>query len=79
MSSEANTQSNGKSEKLSRRQKFLDVFPIISKELVGYVKGEGMPEDAVAWYEKVGGAPSCTLSPDCSARCDILLVFTIRV
>jgi hypothetical protein len=79
MSSEANTQSNGKTEKLSRRQKFLDVFPIISKELVGYVKGEGMPEDAVAWYEKVSGALSCTLSPDCPARRDIPLVFTVNV
>lgn len=47
--------SNGqtKADKAARKQKFLDVFPIISKELVGYVKGEGMPEDAVGWYEKV--------------------------
>jgi farnesyl diphosphate synthase len=42
-----------KTDKAARKQKFLDVFPIISKELVGYVQGEGMPEDAVSWYERV--------------------------
>lgn len=41
-------------DKAARRKRFEDVFPIIADELLGYVKGEGMPKDAVEWYEKVG-------------------------
>ena len=41
------------SDKLARRKRFEDVFPTIATELIDYVKGEGMPEDAVEWYHKV--------------------------
>jgi farnesyl diphosphate synthase len=41
------------SDKAARRKRFEDVFPIIADELLAYVKGEGMPQDAVEWYEKV--------------------------
>ncbi|WWD18966.1 hypothetical protein CI109_103423 [Kwoniella shandongensis] len=40
-------------EKAARRAKFENVFDQIAKELLEYVKGEGMPKDAVEWYEKV--------------------------
>jgi farnesyl diphosphate synthase len=40
-------------DKAARRKRFEDVFPIIADELLTYVKGEGMPKDAVEWYEKV--------------------------
>ncbi|WRT68274.1 uncharacterized protein IL334_005250 [Kwoniella shivajii] len=39
--------------KVARRAKFEAVFDVIAKELLDYVKGEGMPKDAVEWYEKV--------------------------
>lgn len=45
-------------DKAPRRKRFEDVFPIIADELLAYVKGEGMPEDAVTWYEKVSAHPS---------------------
>lgn len=35
------------------RQDFLNVFPLIVEELVSYMKGEGMPEDAIKWYRQV--------------------------
>jgi farnesyl diphosphate synthase len=41
------------SDKAARRQRFEDVFPVIAEELLGYVRGEGMPQDAVEWFEKV--------------------------
>lgn len=41
------------SDKAGRRKRFEDVFPVIAEELLGYVRGEGMPADAVEWYEKV--------------------------
>ena len=40
-------------DKAARRKRFEDVFPMIADELLGYIKGEGMPKDAVEWYEKV--------------------------
>ena len=40
-------------DKAARRQKFLDVFPVIVGELTDYLKGEGMPGDAVEWFDKV--------------------------
>ncbi|ORY35390.1 isoprenoid biosynthesis-related protein [Naematelia encephala] len=39
-------------DKAARRKRFEDVFPIIANELLGYIRGEGMPKDAVEWYEK---------------------------
>lgn len=35
------------------RQDFLNVFPLIVDELLTYMKKEGMPRDAVKWYEDV--------------------------
>ncbi|WVR07405.1 hypothetical protein IAU60_004446 [Kwoniella sp. DSM 27419] len=46
------TDVNSSDPKLARRAKFEGVFEQIAKELLDYVKGEGMPEDAVKWYEK---------------------------
>ena len=40
-------------DKAARRKRFEDVFPVIAEELSQYLKGEGMPKDAVDWYEKV--------------------------
>jgi hypothetical protein len=40
-------------DKASRRQKFLDVFPVLREELVGYVKSTGSPEEVWGWFEKV--------------------------
>ena len=40
-------------DKAARRKRFEDVFPIIAEELTAYVRGEGMPKDAVEWYERV--------------------------
>ncbi|WWC93659.1 hypothetical protein V866_000494 [Kwoniella sp. B9012] len=44
---------NSSDPKVARRAKFEAVFDVIAKELLDYVKGEGMPKDAVEWYEKV--------------------------
>lgn len=44
-------------DKAARRKRFEDVFPIIAEELLGHIRGEGMPRDAVEWYEKVGQLP----------------------
>ena len=41
------------SDKSARKSRFEGVFPLIVQELVGYLKGEGMPSDAVEWYERV--------------------------
>lgn len=35
------------------RKDFLAVFPLIVDELLTYMKKEGMPQDAVKWYEDV--------------------------
>lgn len=40
-------------DKAARRKRFEDVFPVIAEELLGYTRGEGMPQDAVEWFEKV--------------------------
>lgn len=40
-------------DKGDRRKRFEAVFPVIAEELLGYIRGEGMPVDAVDWYEKV--------------------------
>jgi len=47
------TVSQSVAEKAARRKRFEDVFPIIAEELLGYMKGECMPKDAVDWYRKV--------------------------
>lgn len=39
--------------KAARRARFEKVFDQIAEELLTYVKGEGMPKDAVEWYQKV--------------------------
>nr|ODN86386.1 farnesyl diphosphate synthase [Cryptococcus depauperatus CBS 7841] len=39
--------------KAARRARFEKVFDQIAEELLAYVKGEGMPKDAVEWYQKV--------------------------
>jgi farnesyl diphosphate synthase len=49
-------------DKAARRKRFEDVFPVIAEELLGYVRGEGMPKDAVEWYERVSPV-SCLSSP----------------
>ena len=45
-------------DKAARRKRFEDVFPIIAEELTAYVRGEGMPKDAVEWYERVSARVS---------------------
>jgi hypothetical protein len=47
------TNGSAPTDKAARRKRFEDVFPVIAEELLGYIKGEGMPKDAVEWYEKV--------------------------
>jgi hypothetical protein len=47
------TNGSAATDKAARRKRFEDVFPVIAEELLGYIKGEGMPKDAVEWYEKV--------------------------
>jgi hypothetical protein len=42
-----------KMDKAGKRQKFLDVFPILREELVDYVKSTGSPEEVWGWFEKV--------------------------
>jgi farnesyl diphosphate synthase len=41
-------------DKAARRARFEAVFPKLADELLSYTRGEGMPKDAVEWYEKVG-------------------------
>lgn len=45
-----------------RRADFLAVFPTIVEELLEYMNQEGMPKDAVDWFEKVswGGGAFCS-------------------
>lgn len=40
--------------KAAARAKFEGVFDTIADELLAYLKGEGMPADAIEWYKKVG-------------------------
>ncbi|KAL7423444.1 Farnesyl pyrophosphate synthetase [Cryptotrichosporon argae] len=40
------------SDKAARRARFEGVFDQIADELLAYLKGEGMPAEAVAWYRK---------------------------
>jgi farnesyl diphosphate synthase len=47
------TNGTGKLDKAAKRQKFLDVFPVLAEELVGYVKSTGSPEEVWGWFERV--------------------------
>jgi hypothetical protein len=42
-------------EKAKRRKKFEDVFLVIRDELIVHFKQQGMPEEAVQWYQRVRG------------------------
>ena len=37
----------------NRRERFLSVFPRIVEELTANLQKEGMPKDAVEWYQRV--------------------------
>ncbi|KAJ9126496.1 glycerol channel [Naganishia onofrii] len=37
----------------NRRERFLSIFPQIVDELTAYLQKEGMPKDAVEWYQRV--------------------------
>ena len=39
--------------KAQKRQKFEAVFPVLRDELLAYLKQEGMPTDAVDWFQRV--------------------------
>lgn len=41
------------SDKAAKRARFEGVFDQIADELIAYVEGEGMPEEAVKWYKDV--------------------------
>ena len=45
-----------------KRQKFEAVFPVLRDELLAYLKQEGMPADAVEWYQRVRLSPLLLLS-----------------
>lgn len=44
-------------DKAARTKRFEDVFDLIAEELLGYMRGEGMPGEAVEWYKKVSSQP----------------------
>jgi farnesyl diphosphate synthase len=48
-----------KTDKVAKRQRFLDVFPVLRDELVGYVKSTGSPEEVWGWFEKVSCYYQC--------------------
>ncbi len=39
--------------KAQKRAKFEGVYPVLREELLAYLKQEGMPQDAVAWFQRV--------------------------
>ena len=45
--------------KAQKRAKFEAVFPILREELLAYLKQEGMPSDAITWFQRV--SPICCL------------------
>lgn len=47
--------------KAAKRAKFEAVFTVIRNELVDYFKAQGMPKDAVDWFQNV--CYSCTPHP----------------
>ncbi len=38
---------------IQRRAKFEAVYPILREELLAHLKQEGMPADAVFWFQRV--------------------------
>ena len=50
--------------KAQKRQKFDAVFPKLREELLAYLNQEGMPQDAVSWFQRVRPTPACPF--DCS-------------
>ncbi len=40
-------------DKAARRARFEGAWKVIKQELVDYITGEGMPKDAIEWYERV--------------------------
>ena len=54
----APAEKKSKTDKEARRQRFLDVFPTLTEELVGYVKSTGSPEEVWGWFERVSPMPS---------------------
>lgn len=59
MSANGTAQSGGSqppvssTDKAARRKRFEGVFAAIKDEMTGYLKTENMPEDAVAWFDRV--------------------------
>ena len=47
--------------KAQKRQKFEDVFPKLREELLTYLNQEGMPQDAVSWFQRVRPILICPL------------------
>jgi len=45
-------------QKKATRSRFEAVFPVIADELLSYMKGEGMPKEAVEWMKTVRSLPS---------------------
>ena len=45
-------------QKKATRSRFEAVFPVIADELLSYMKGEGMPKEAVEWMKTVRVPPS---------------------
>lgn len=41
----------------AKRDAFLAVWPSLATELVDYLRGEGMPKDAVDWFQRVRSLP----------------------
>ena len=39
--------------KAQKRAKFEAVYPVLREELLAYLKQEGMPADAVSWFQRV--------------------------
>lgn len=49
-------------EKKASRSRFEAVFPVIADELLSYMKGEGMPKEAVEWMKTVNSVSLASLS-----------------
>lgn len=48
----------------SKRDAFLAVWPSLATELVDYLRAEGMPQDAVSWFQRVSSrVPPLPLEP----------------
>ncbi len=40
-------------DKAARRARFEGAWKVIKQELLDYITGEGMPKDAIEWYDRV--------------------------